>query len=64
MRFIATIIVLVTISFIIRGKEVDAAWMGIVGMVLGYYFKGDGTGSSQHASTCPHCGHEVDEKEE
>jgi len=40
MRFIATIIVLFTVAMLFMGREVPDAWWGILGMTLGYYFRG------------------------
>lgn len=40
MRFIATVIVLFTVAMLFTGRSVPDAWWGILGLTLGYYFRG------------------------
>lgn len=40
MRFIATVILLFTVVTMLRGATLPEAWWGILGMTLGYYFRG------------------------
>lgn len=61
MRFVASAILLTTISFIFRGKEITEAWWSMLGMVLGYYFRDSESrcGSTKihvEIDKCPKCG--------
>ena len=39
-RFLAFMILLMTMHFIWRDRPIPEGWWGIVGMVIGYYFRG------------------------
>lgn len=45
MRFIATVIVGFTVAMLAVGNPVPDAWWGVLGMTLGYYFRGATAGS-------------------
>lgn len=56
MRFMATAVLLVTVSFIARDKAVPDAWWGMFGMVFGFYFRGS---EREAPEKCPHCGKDL-----
>lgn len=66
MRFLATVVLLITVSFIIRDKAIPDAWWGMFGMVFGFYFRGSEKDSDDVAdmaaaktpTKCSHCGKE------
>lgn len=39
-RFIAFVIMMMTIHFIWRDRTIPEGWWGVFGMVVGYYFRG------------------------
>lgn len=46
MRMLATLIVGFTITMLLIGRPVPDAWWGVLGMALGYYFRGATAGST------------------
>lgn len=39
-RFLASTILLITVLYITREKQIPDGWWGVFGMVMGYYFRG------------------------
>lgn len=48
MRFLATIVMCVTVFFIVSQHSIPEGWWGIFGMTLGYYFRGPTGARTEH----------------